>query len=326
MRAVHFSKPGGAEVLEVINTTIPIIHPDEILIKVMAAGINRPDIIQREGNYPPPNGHSKILGLEVSGIVEEVGKNVKNFSVGDEVAALVNGGGYAEYCKANKDVCFRIPKNISFNEAACIPECFFTAWSNIVKRGNLKEKQKILIHGGTSGVGLACIQIAKLFDAFIVTTVGNQEKVNFCKKIGVNKIINYKEHDFFDVVKESDIGGINLILDFIGGNYISKNINLLSNDGKLVNIGFQNGSKVELNLMKVMLKRLTLTGSTLRIRSDSFKKKILDDLKIHVFPSLENGGIKIYIDSVFNLEDVVKAHQRLEEGKHIGKVVLIFKD
>ena len=326
MKAVHFSKPGGPEVLKVINIETPKISSDEILIKVKASGINRPDVVQREGNYPPPESHSKILGLEVSGIVKEVGGNVKNFSVGDKVAALVNGGGYAEYCKANKDVCFTIPKNISFNEAACIPECFFTAWSNLIKRGNLKEKQKVLIHGGTSGVGLASIQIAKLFGSYILTTVGNQEKVNFCKKLGVNKIINYKEHDFFDVIKRSEIGGINLILDFIGGSYISKNINLLSDDGKLINIGFQNGSKAELNLMKVMLKRLTLTGSTLRIRSDSFKKDILEDLRTNVFPSLEKGEIKIYIDSVFNLEDVVKAHQRLEEGKHIGKIVLNFKD
>ena len=322
MLAVNFDEPGGPEVLKLIKTDTPKINEDEVLIKVVSAGVNRPDIIQRQGNYPAPQGHSKILGLEVSGIIEKVGRNIKKFLVGDKVGALVNGGGYAEFCKANENSVFHIPKNISFAEAACIPECFFTAWSNIIMRGKLKEKQKILIHGGTSGIGIASIQIAKLFDSFICTTVGNKKKVSFCKKIGVNKTINYNESDFFEEIKNSEINGVDLILDFIGGDYINKNINLLNNDGRLVNIGFQNGSKTEINLMKVMLKRLTITGSTLRIRDNSFKGKILNDLIKFIFPEIEKGKIKIFIDSVYNLDDVVNAHKRIDEGKHIGKIVL----
>jgi NADPH2:quinone reductase len=322
MLAVDFDEPGGPEVLRLIETSIPKINEDEVLIKVRSAGVNRPDIIQRQGNYPAPPGHSKTLGLEVSGMIEKVGNKVKKFLVGDKVGALVNGGGYAEFCKANKNSVFHIPKNISFDEAACIPECFFTAWSNIVMRGELKKKQKILIHGGTSGIGIASIQIAKLFESYIFTTVGNNQKVSFCKKIGVNKTINYNETDFFEEIKNSEVSGIDLILDFIGGDYINKNINLLNNDGKLVNIGFQKGAKTELNFMKIMLKRLTITGSTLRIREDSFKSKILNDLVKFVFPEIEKRKIKIFIDSIYNLDDVVNAHKRIEEGKHIGKIVL----
>ena len=322
MLAVNFDEPGGPEVLRLVKTSVPKINEDEVLIKVRSAGVNRPDVIQRQGNYPAPHGHSKILGLEVSGIIEKVGNKVKKFLVGEKVGALVNGGGYAEFCKANESSVFHIPKNISFDEAACIPECFFTAWSNIIMRGNLKKKQKILIHGGTSGIGIASIQIAKLFDSYIFTTVGNNQKVSFCKKIGVNKTINYNETDFFEEIKNSEISSVDLILDFIGGDYINKNINLLNNDGKLVNIGFQKGAKTEINLMKVMLKRLTITGSTLRIRDNSFKGLILNDLVKFVFPEIEKGKIKIFIDSVYNLEDVVNAHQRIDEGKHIGKIVL----
>ena len=287
MLAVDYDEPGGPEVLKLTEINIPDISKDEVLIKVKSAGVNRPDIIQRQGNYPAPPGHSKILGLEVSGIIEKVGNNVKKFLVGDKVGALVNGGGYAEFCKANESLVFHIPKNITFNEAACIPECFFTAWSNIVMRGEIKKKQKILIHGGTSGVGIASIQIAKLFDSYIITTVGNKEKVSFCKKLGVDKTINYKESNFFEEIKNSKISSVDLVLDFIGGDYINKNINLLNNDGRLVNIGFQNGSKAEINLMKIMLKRLTITGSTLRIRDNSFKGKILNNLIKFVFPQIE---------------------------------------
>ncbi len=322
MLAVDYDEPGGPDVLKLTKINIPDISEDEVLIKVKSAGVNRPDIIQRQGNYPAPPGHSKILGLEVSGIIEKVGNNVKNFLVGDKVGALVNGGGYAEFCKADESSVFHVPKNISFNEAACIPECFFTAWSNIVMRGKLKKRQKILIHGGTSGVGIASIQIAKLFDSYILTTVGNQEKVSFCKKLGVDQTINYNKTDFFEEIKNSKISSVDLILDFIGGDYINKNINLLENDGKLINIGFQNGSKSEINLMKIMLKRLTITGSTLRIRDNSFKGKVLNNLVKFVFPKIEKGSIKVFIDSIYKLDDVVKAHKRLDEGKHIGKIVL----
>ena len=322
MKAITYDQPGLPDVLKVFETNIPYPNENQILIKVIAAGVNRPDIIQREGNYPPPKNHSPILGLEVSGYVKKIGKNVKKFSINDKVAALVNGGGYAEYCLAEQETTFKIPGDLSFNEAACIPECFFTAWSNIVQRGGLTKKQKILIHGGTSGIGIAAIQIAKTFSSYIVTTVGNEEKALFCKKLGVNQVINYNKEDFFEVVSQSKVKKVNLILDFVGGEYISKNLNLLDSDGILVNIGFLKGSSAQINLMKIMLKRLQITGSTLRIRDNKFKGKILNELKKFIFPLLIKRDIKCYIDSIFKLDDVVNAHRRIDEGKHIGKIIL----
>ena len=273
MKAINFKHPGEADVLELMDLPIPpLIKSNQILIKVSFAGVNRPDIVQRLGNYPAPDGHSKILGLEISGIVLEIGQGVKRFKKGDKVAALVNGGGYAEYCIAEEETTFKIPDSLDLKQAASIPECFFTAWSNLVQRGRLNEGDSVLIHGGTSGIGLASIEILKLFKAKIFTTVGSAEKKEFCKNIGVNYIFNYKEEDYYKEIKKK-IKGLNLILDYIGGEYINKNINLLANDGKLINIGFQNGSSAEINLMKVMLKRLTISGSTLRIRDNNFKSK-----------------------------------------------------
>lgn len=324
MKAVSFDRPGSADVMKVINCEKPKINNNQILINVKYAGINRPDIIQREGNYPAPSNHSQILGLEVSGIVHEIGSKVKRFEKGDEVAALVNGGGYAEYCVSEEDTTFKIPKNISLKEAATIPECYFTVWSNLVMRYGLRENQKVLVHGGTSGIGLAALQILKLFGSEIFTTVGNTTKKEFCENIGIKNVFNYRKQDFFEEIKTTHKDGIDIILDYVGGDYINKNINLLRNDGKLINIGFLNGSKVELNLMKIMLKRLTITGSTLRIRSSSFKGEILNQLKKIVFPNFENGKIKCYIDSEFKIDDVISSHLRLEDGGHIGKVVLKF--
>ena len=322
MKSVHFDRPGPPEVLFIRNSEIPIIKDTEILIKVKFAGVNRPDIIQREGNYPAPNGHSPILGLEVSGIVYKVGAKVKDFKKGDEVAALVNGGGYAEYCATDQLTTFKIPKNVSLKEAAGIPECFFTVWSNLIISGKLKKNKKVLIHGGTSGIGIAAIQILKTFNAEIFTTVGSEKKKQFCKSLGAQHVFNYKEQDFFEEIKKINNSNLDIILDFVGGEYIKKNINLLATEGKLINIGFQNGSIVDLNLIKVMLKRLTITGSTLRIRNLKFKAKILKSLKKFIFPHFENGSIKCYIDSVHKIENVVSAHQRLQEGTHIGKVIL----
>ena len=322
MKAVYYDQPGSPDVLKVVDLEIPVPNDNQILIKVMAAGVNRPDIIQRQGNYPPPENHSPILGLEVSGYVEKIGKNVKNFSLNNKVAALVNGGGYAEFCLAEQESTFKIPGDLSFNEAACIPECYFTAWSNLVQRGRLTRNQKVLIHGGTSGIGIASIQIAKIFNSYVITTVGNAEKTEFCKNLGVNQVINYKKQDFFEVIKKSDVKSVNLILDYVGGDYISKNINLLDTEGTLVNIGFLKGSTTEINFMKIMLKRLQITGSTLRIRNNKFKGQILSELKKFVFPLLIERKIKCFVDSVFKFEDVVKAHLRIDEGKHIGKIIL----
>jgi NADPH2:quinone reductase len=324
MKAVNFDRPGPPEVMKIIQCGVPEIGDQQVLIEVKYSGVNRPDIIQREGNYPAPPGHSKTLGLEVSGIVSKIGSRVKNFKEGEKVAALVNGGGYAEYCVADQETTFKVPKNISLKEAACIPECFFTVWSNLITRGKLKTKESVLIHGGTSGIGIAAIQILKLFECEIFTTVGNKDKERFCKKIGVQHVLNYQENDFLDEIKKIKPKGLNMILDFVGGEYIQKNIDLLSTEGRLINIGFQNGSKANLNLMKIMLKRITLTGSTLRIRSPQFKGGILNELKKFVFPSFENGKIKCYIDSTFKINDVISSHKRIQEGKHIGKVVLEF--
>ncbi len=322
MKAVHFDHPGPPDVLKIIDCKVPKINKNQILINVKYAGINRPDIVQRQGNYPPPSDQSETLGLEVSGVIEKVGAEVKKFKVGDEVAALVNGGGYAEYCIAEEEITFKIPNNISLQDAATIPECYFTVWSNLIMRGKLKKNQKVLVHGGTSGIGISALQILKLFNSEIFTTVGTDSKKKFCKGLGIQNVFNYKKQDFFEEIKIQEKDGIDIVLDYVGGDYINKNINLLRSDGKLINIGFQNGSKVSLNLMRIMLKRLTITGSTLRIRNISFKAKILKELEEIVFPNFENGKIKCYIDSVFKFDDVVKSHKYLEEGNHIGKIVL----
>ncbi len=322
MKAIHFERPGPPEVMKVVEFPIPEILEDQVIIKVKYAGLNRPDIVQREGNYPAPPNHSKILGLEVSGIIFKIGQKVTHFKEGDEVAALVNGGGYAEFCVADQETIFKLPKNITLKNAVAIPECYFTVWSNLIMRGKLKKKQKVLVHGGTSGIGIAALQLLKLFETEIFTTVGNKKKIEFCKQLGIPNVYDYKNQDFFDEIKKNNSRGINLILDYIGGDYIEKHINLLDNDGTLINIGFQNGSYGKFNLIKVMLKRLTITGSTLRIRDKWFKKQILDDLKKFVFPHFENGNIKCYIDSVFKFEDVISSHKYFDAGNHIGKIIL----
>lgn len=323
MKFVHFESPGPPEVLKIKESDIPSPSDNEILIKVIAAGVNRPDLMQREGVYPAPRGHSTILGLEVSGIVEKVGRNITKFKKGDNVCALLDGGGYAEYCIAKAKQTTKFPENLSFIEAAAIPECFLTCWSNIVERGKIKENQNVLIHGGSSGIGTTAIQILKIFKANIFTTVGNEFKKNICEELGANVVINYNKDDFFKIIKEKTAKkGINLILDMVGGCYVQKNIDLLSNDGRLINIAYQKGSKINLNLMKVMLKRLVITGSTLRIRDEDFKGEILTKVEMNVFPKIKSGLIKPIIDSVYDLNDVIKAHKRLYENKHIGKVVL----
>ena len=323
MKFVHYEVPGSPKVLKVLKSDIPSPKTDEVLIKVAAAGVNRPDLMQREGIYPAPKGHSKILGLEISGVIEKVGKNVKYLKKNDKVCALVDGGGYAEFCVAKEKQTIKFPDNLSFVEAAGIPECFMTCWSNLVERGRLKNNQNILIHGGSSGIGTTAIQILKIFDSKIFTTVGSDKKKKFCKKLGAHFVINYNKEDFFEKIKkEVNKEGIDIILDMVGGEYTQKNIDLLSNDGNLINIAFQNGSKVNLNLMKVMLKRLTITGSTLRIRNEIFKEKVLKDLQKYVFPHLISGKIKPIIDSIYKIDDVVKAHEKLYKNNHIGKIIL----
>ena len=322
MKAIHFDEPGSPDVLKLVEISEPFPTSEQILIKVSAAGVNRPDLIQREGNYPAPEGHSKILGLEVSGKVVSLGKNVSEFEIGDEVCALVNGGGYAEYCLADQGSVMNKPKNMSFVEAAAIPECFFTCWSNLFDRGQVKSSQKVLIHGGGSGIGTTAIQMLKLFNIYSFVTVGNNEKKKLCEQLGANTSINYKEEDFYQVVKNLEKKGLNLILDIVGGDYIQKNINLLCNEGKLINIAYQKSSKAEIDFIKVMLKRLVITGSTLRIRDSAFKKNIRDSLIKYIVPSLESGRIKPIIDSVFDYKESFRAHKEMYKSSHFGKIVL----
>ena len=322
MKAIHFDEPGSPDVLKLVEISEPFPTSEQILIKVSAAGVNRPDLIQREGNYPAPEGHSKILGLEVSGKVVSLGKNVSEFEIGDEVCALVNGGGYAEYCLADQGSVMNTPKNMSFVEAAAIPECFFTCWSNLFDRGQVKSSQKVLIHGGGSGIGTTAIQMLKLFNIYSFVTVGNNEKKKLCEQLGANTSINYKEEDFYQVVKNLEKKGLNLILDIVGGDYIQKNINLLCNEGKLINIAYQKSSKAEIDFIKVMLKRLVITGSTLRIRDSAFKKNIRDSLIKYIVPSLESGRIKPIIDSVFDYKESFRAHKEMYKSSHFGKIVL----
>ena len=323
MKVVHYDLPGPPDVLKLFNKETPEPQDDQILIKTEAIGVNRPDLLQREGLYPAPVNHSKILGLEASGIIKKIGKHVKEFKIGDKVCALLDGGGYAEYCVANEGQTLRIPKNLSFEEGAAIPECFFTCWSNLVDRGNLKKNQNVLVHGGSSGIGTTAIQILKLFDAKIFVTVGNDKKKKFCENLGSNFCINYNKDDYFKFIKTKiEKRGLDIILDMVGGDYVQKHIDLLANDGKLINIAYQKGSKIELNLMKVMLKRLTITGSTLRIRDKFFKQKLKENIEKFIFPNILNGKIRPIIDSVYQLRDAKLAHEKLYKSDHIGKIIL----
>ena len=323
MKAIHYQKPGNPDVLKLIDIGKPKPKIKQVLIEVRAAGVNRPDLLQREGNYPAPKGHSKILGLEVSGIIVSVGKGVIDFRIGDRVCALVDGGGYAEFCIANEEQIIKISDKIDFVEASGIPECFFTCWANIFEIGKLKKNQKVLIHGGGSGIGTTAIQMLKLFDVETYVTVGSDKKKKLCEKLGAKMSSNYKKENFYIIFKNFlKPKGFNLILDMIGGDYIQKNIDLLEKDGKLINIAYQKGSKVEVNMIKVMLKRLIITGSTLRIRNLSFKKKIRDRLIKNIVPFIENGKIKPIVSDVFKLKDAAKAHRKMYESNHFGKIIL----
>lgn len=322
MKAIAISSFGGPEVLKVQDFPKPIISPNEVLIKVKAAGINRPDIFQRKGNYHPPKGVVDIPGLEVAGIVEEIGTNVTNVKLGDRVMALLAGGGYAEYAAVDAGCCLLIPHNISFEEAAGMPETLFTVWHNVFQRGQLNKGEKILIHGGTGGIGLTAIQLAIAMESIVYTTVGSDVKKNFIERnFNVAKVVNYHIDDFENVLEEV---GINVILDSIGGDYFNKNINLLVEDGRLVQINAMQGAKVTLNLLQLMQKRIYLTGSTLRSRSIEFKSELADELKIHVLPLIENGSFKTYIDKILPYNEVAEAHTLMESRDFIGKIILTF--
>ena len=320
MRAVEISEPGGPEVLKVTERERPSAAPGQIVIKVAYAGVNRPDALQRAGAYAPPPGASDLPGLEASGEVIEVGQGVTEFAVGDQVCGLLPGGGYAEYVATPAAHCLPIPAGLDLKQAACLPETCFTVWSNVVTRGGLKAGERFLVHGGSSGIGTTAIQLATALGARVFTTAGSDEKCQACLDLGAERAINYRDEDFVSVLKAE--GGANLILDMVGGDYIPRNIKALANDGRLVQIAFLSGPKVELNFAQIMTRRLTVTGSTLRPQSDQAKAEIAQDLREAVWPLIEAGKLAPVMDSEFPLEEAAAAHARMESSGHIGKIVL----
>lgn len=323
MRAVEISQPGGPEVLQLTTRPLPEIATDEILIKVEAAGVNRPDALQRAGAYAPPAGASDLPGLECSGTVVAVGSGVTRWQVGDQICALLPGGGYAEYAKTHQDHALPVPDGLTMIEAAALCETFFTVWTNVFERGHLAAGETFLVHGGTSGIGTTAIQLAKAFGARVFATAGSAEKCKVCNDLGARIAINYHEEDFVTAVRDATNGrGVDLILDMVGGPYIPRNIKALATDGRLAMIAFLAGPKAEVNFAQIMAKRLTVTGSTLRPRSVQDKAVIAEALRTKVWPLIEAGRITPVMDRVFPLQEAAAAHQRIESAGHIGKIVL----
>ncbi|WP_068117182.1 NAD(P)H-quinone oxidoreductase [Tropicimonas marinistellae] len=320
MRAVEIREPGGPEVLALSNRPVPQPAQGEILIRVAWAGVNRPDALQRAGSYKAPPGASDLPGLEAAGEVAAVGAGVSNWSVGDAVCALLPGGGYAEYVTTPAAHALSIPTDMGLREAACLPETFFTVWSNVFERGGLAAGERFLVHGGSSGIGTTAIQLANLFGARVFATAGSPEKCSACTKLGAERAINYREEDFVEVLRGE--GGADLILDMVGGDYLPRNVRALADDGRLVQIAFLKGPKVELNFAQVMLRRLTITGSTLRPQSDLAKARIASSLREKVWPLLDAGSIAPVMDSEFPLDKADQAHARMESSGHVGKIVL----
>lgn len=311
----HALKPG--------ERVIPAPSDYQVLVKVAAAGVNRPDVLQRQGLYPPPPGASDIPGLEIAGTVEALGSAVRRLKLGDKVCALVSGGAYAEYCPASATLCLPIPESLSFIEAAALPETFFTVWSNVFDRARLLPGETLLIHGGGSGIGTTAIQLAKAFAAKVIVTAGSEAKCRYCLALGADAAINYKTQDFVEEIHQLTQGeGVNVILDMIGGDYFPRNLKCMAVEARLVQIALQHGIKAEINLLPVMLKRLTITGSTLRARNDAFKAGIADKLHKNVWPLLATGKIKPVIHSTFALNDAALAHELMESNRHIGKIIL----
>ncbi|MDE9451461.1 NAD(P)H-quinone oxidoreductase [Aliiroseovarius sp. Z3] len=320
MRAIEITKPGGPEVLKLSEQPIPTPGPGDILIRVAFAGVNRPDALQRAGSYAPPPTASPLPGLEASGEVAALGEGVTEWAVGDKVCALLPGGGYAEYVTTPAAHALRVPDGMGMKQAACLPETFFTVWSNVFMRGGLRAGERFLVHGGSSGIGTTAIQLANAFGARVFTTAGSDEKCAVCTDLGAERAINYKDEDFVEVMKPE--GGPNLILDMVGGDYIARNIKALAVEGRMVHIAFLSGPKAEVNFAMIMAKRLTVTGSTLRPQSDLAKARIAEELADKVWPLLDAGRVAPVMDQTFLLEDAAKAHARMETGQHIGKIVL----
>ncbi len=323
MRQIVISAPGGPEALTLADAPQPTIRDGEVLIRVVAAGVNRADVFQRQGKYPPPPGASDVLGMEVAGTVTRLGTSVKDWQAGDAVCALVSGGGYAEYCAAPAAQCLPVPSGLTLTEAASLPEAALTVWTNVFQRGRLKSGETFLVHGGSSGIGTMAIQLAKAFGARVLTTAGSDDKCAACLRLGADAAINYRAEEFVGRVKALTGGrGVNLILDMVGGEYFAKNAETLAVEGRLVQISTQSGGKVEFDFRVMMAKRLTLTGSTLRPLSVAKKGAIAQEVREHVWPLLESGAVKPVIDSTFPLADAADAHRRMESSAHVGKILL----
>jgi len=324
MSYVDLQSPGGAENMVLARGRVPDIAPGEILIRVEAFGVNRPDILQRKGDYPPPAGASPILGLEVAGEVVALGESAASFSIGDKVCALANGGGYAEYCAVPATQALPWPKGYDAVKATALPETFFTVWANVFDMAGLKRGETILVHGGSSGIGTTAIQLAKAFGAEVLATAGSAAKCAACETLGAKRVINYREEDFKDVVLETTEGrGVDVILDMVGGRYFGRNLASLTKDGRLSIIGFLGGARVEdANIAPILTKRLKVMGSALRPRTAAEKRAIRDGLADNVWPLLDAGKVAPVIHAVLSLEEIVDAHRLMEEGDHIGKIVI----
>jgi len=322
MQIIDFAEPGAPDVLHVASADVPVPGADEVLIKVAAAGVNRPDCLQRRGLYPPPPGASAVLGLEVAGTVVTCGSKVTGMQPGDAVCALLAGGGYAEYCIAPAGQCLPVPAGLSLTEAAALPETFFTVWTNLYDRAALQPGEALLVHGGASGIGTTAIQMARALGATVYATAGSHSKTTLCEQLGAERAINYKDEDFLTVIKEH-AGGVDVVLDIVGGAYLEQNVQLMNPDGRLVVIGILGGAKGTLNMGLVLTKRLIITGSTLRARTPAQKRQIAVQLREHVWPHIESGAIRPVIQATYALDETAAAHTLLEENQAEGKLVLI---
>jgi putative PIG3 family NAD(P)H quinone oxidoreductase len=323
MTVIEMTTPGGPEVLTAAMRPLPVPGAGDVLIKVAAAGVNRPDLMQRQGKYPPPPGASDILGLEIAGVVVATGAGVTRWRPGDRVTALVSGGGYAEFAVAPAEQCLPVPHALSMEEAAAIPETFFTVWTNVFERGRLARGESLLVHGGASGIGTAAIQLARARGARVFVTAGSDERCAACQRLGAERAINHRREDFVAVVRElTGDRGVDMILDMVGGDYVAQNLDALAVDGRLVQIAFLRGPRAEINLNPLMRKRLTFTGSTLRPRSVEEKGAIARAVEAEVWPLIERGEVRPVLHAVFPMREAARAHAELEAGQHVGKIVL----
>lgn len=319
--AVEIAKPGGPDVLAPTKRPMPRPAPGEVLVKVTAAGVNGPDLMQRKGLYPAPPGASDLPGLEVAGVIAALGESAARWKVGDPVVALANGGGYAEYCTVDAQHCLPVPKGVSLLDAAGLPETYFTVWSNVFAGAGLAAGETLLVHGGAGGIGTTAIQLGKAFGAKVIATDSPQERCAICRDLGADLVVDYKQEDFVEIVRAA--GGANVILDIVGGPNIEKNFKAASHDCRIIQLAFGAGSKVEINLMPVMLKRLTYTGSTLRTRAPAYKTRIARELEAKVWPLIEAGKIRVVTRQTFPLAEAAKAHALMESAQHTGKILLV---